>query len=629
MATLEGDASVDVLGCRVALVGAPGTAPGGGMRAYVEWQNALLDQEAMARDRFVESPLVHPSVAMRTEALRRLGGWRDFDGPEDYDLWLRAFDVGLRFAKLAEALVEWHDSPRRLTRTDPRYAPGRFLALKLEVLARGPLAGGRAAVVWGAGPVGKSWSRTLRAAGHEVRAFVEVDPRKIGARIHGAPVVAVDEAGRLRGPAAPCRGRSEGGPGAHPRGSRPARPRGGSGPRRRRLGTGPGRAARYNRPCCDEPASAALSPSSSRAPPRPRSPRRSPACRRPRPASRSSATLLALEDARSPGAGELERLLRDPDRGVRRRAALAAGRVADPSLVPALVDLLNDQEVEVRRMAAFALGLAGERAAVDRLLAALADPDPGVRGRAAEALGRIGDPRAAAAIARLVVDALPKTISRMTVRGDDPGNPADSWAEQRLALFALARLKDVPAARHALLDGARPRFDWWAATWVAMRLECRELRPVLVAAVGSDDPRSRALAARGFGALKDASAVDLLLPLVRDPDETVALHALRALGAIGDARGTAAAAAMLAGASDVVRREALLALAVLPPTRRSVRASWGSSRSGTPGSVPPPSAPSPAPTVPTSPSFSRGWTPTPCGGCARRSPPPWATSGTR
>jgi hypothetical protein len=199
-ATLEGDASVDVLGCCVALVGAPGTAPGGGMRAYVEWQNALLDHEAMARDRFVESPLVHPSVAMRTEALRRLGGWRDFDGPEDYDLWLRAFDVGLRFAKLAEALVEWHDSPRRLTRTDPRYAPGRFLALKLEVLARGPLAGGRAAVVWGAGPVGKSWSRTLRAAGHEVRAFVEVDPRKVGARIHGAPVVAVDEAGRLRGP---------------------------------------------------------------------------------------------------------------------------------------------------------------------------------------------------------------------------------------------------------------------------------------------------------------------------------------------------------------------------------------------------------------------------------------------
>jgi cyclophilin family peptidyl-prolyl cis-trans isomerase/HEAT repeat protein len=216
-------------------------------------------------------------------------------------------------------------------------------------------------------------------------------------------------------------------------------------------------------------------------------------------------------------------------------------------------------------VAAFALGLTGDRAAVDRLVAALADSDSAVRGRAAEALGRIGDPRAAAAIARLVVDPLPKTISRMTVRGDDPGSATDSWAEQRLALFALARLEDVPAARHALLDGARPRFDWWAATWVAMRLEAPELRPVLVAAAGSDDPRSRALAARGLGALKDASAAEILLPLARDADETVAVPALRALAAVGDARGTAAAAALLASPSDTVRREALRALAVLPP----------------------------------------------------------------
>jgi HEAT repeat protein/cyclophilin family peptidyl-prolyl cis-trans isomerase len=276
------------------------------------------------------------------------------------------------------------------------------------------------------------------------------------------------------------------------------------------------------------------------------------------------ARILELEDSRS-GADEIERLLRDPDRGVRRRAALAAGRLGDPALVPALQGLLNDQEVEVRRVAAFALGLAGDRAAGDRLTAALADSDAEVRGRAAEALGRIGDARAAGAIARLVVDALPKTISRMTVRGDDPGASADTWQVPRLALFALARLGDLPAARLALLDGQRPRFDWWAATWVAMRLERPELRPVLVAAASSDDPLSRALAARGLGALEDASAVEVLLPLARDPDEGVALHALRALGAIGDARGTAAAAALLTSASDVVRREALRALAVLPP----------------------------------------------------------------
>jgi glycosyltransferase involved in cell wall biosynthesis len=197
---LEEDAGVDILGCRVALVAAEGVPVGGGMRAYVAWLNGLLDHESMARDRFVESPLVHPSAAMRRETLVRLGGWRDFDGPEDYDLWLRAFEAGHRFAKLAEVLLRWRDRPGRLTRTDPRYAPPRFLALKVAALGRGPLARGRPVVIWGAGEIGKSWARALAAAGHRVAAFVEVDPRKIGERIHGAPVVTVPEAGGLVGP---------------------------------------------------------------------------------------------------------------------------------------------------------------------------------------------------------------------------------------------------------------------------------------------------------------------------------------------------------------------------------------------------------------------------------------------
>jgi hypothetical protein len=193
---LRDDPAVDVLGCRVAIVAVGRRPAGAGMRAYVDWVNALADHEQMARDRFVEAPLVHPSVAMRTATLRTLGGWRDLDGPEDYDLWLRAFDAGLRFGKLAEVLLEWRDSPGRLTRNDARYAPAAFARLKAEALARGPLAD-RPAVVWGAGPIGKSFARALLSAGRNVAAFVEVDPRKIGQRVHGAPVVGVGEARRF------------------------------------------------------------------------------------------------------------------------------------------------------------------------------------------------------------------------------------------------------------------------------------------------------------------------------------------------------------------------------------------------------------------------------------------------
>ncbi len=198
VARLEAEPQLDVLGCRVQPIAAAGQRVGEGMRAYVEWTNRLLDHESMARERVVESPLVHPSVLLRAEPLRRLGAWREIDGPEDYDLWLRGFEAGLRFGKLEQVLLQWRDSPGRLTRTDPRYAAERFLQTKLAALLRGPLAG-RTAVVWGAGPVGKAWARALVAAGRPPRAFVEVNPRRIGARIHGVPVVPVPQAARLGG----------------------------------------------------------------------------------------------------------------------------------------------------------------------------------------------------------------------------------------------------------------------------------------------------------------------------------------------------------------------------------------------------------------------------------------------
>jgi hypothetical protein len=193
-ARLGADASVDVLGSRVRLTG---DTPRGnsGMRSYVEWSNGLLDHEAIVADMLVESPLVHPSVALRTEALRRLGGYRDVSGPEDYDLWLRAHQAGLRFAKTPEVLLEWRDRPERLTRTDPRYLPERFRDLKIAALLAGPLqAAERPVVVWGAGPIGKGWARALASRGRRIAAFVEVDPRKIGQVIGGVPVVAVHAA---------------------------------------------------------------------------------------------------------------------------------------------------------------------------------------------------------------------------------------------------------------------------------------------------------------------------------------------------------------------------------------------------------------------------------------------------
>ena len=208
----------------------------------------------------------------------------------------------------------------------------------------------------------------------------------------------------------------------------------------------------------------------------------------------------------------------------------------------------------------------------------------------------------------------------MTVRGDDPGDATAQWGEQRLALFALARLKDVAAARLALLDGGRPRFDWWASTWVAMRLESPELRPVLVAAAASDEPLQRALAARGLGRARGRSAVELLLPLARTATRPSPAGAARARRPSPTRAATRRPRRCSTRASDVVRREALRTLAALAAghgTRRASRAVVGSRdpwiRAAALGAL--------ARTSPrTSRSCSRAWTPTATSGCARRSP---------
>jgi hypothetical protein len=186
-ALMESDATLAACGTRVRYF--PRAHVRDGARRYERWLNDLVEPDHVARALFVECPVAHPTFFMDAAAVGRAGGYRDRGWPEDYDLVLRLWRGGGRLANVPEVLLRWREGPHRLHRTSSAYAPQAFVACKVHHLRRTLLAGGREVAVWGAGPVGKRIARALADSGVPVRAFVEVDPRKIGQEIHGAPVL--------------------------------------------------------------------------------------------------------------------------------------------------------------------------------------------------------------------------------------------------------------------------------------------------------------------------------------------------------------------------------------------------------------------------------------------------------
>lgn len=163
------------------------------LQAYASWLNGLVTAEQVRTERFIESPLCHPSAMLRTSVLRRLGGWREGPFPEDYELWLRILEGGGRLRNLPEVLFRWRDHDARVTWRDPRYARRRFHPLKARFLARELR--GREAVIAGGGPNGMQLLRALRSEGVGVTTVVEVSRRRIGQRAQGVRFVAWDELG--------------------------------------------------------------------------------------------------------------------------------------------------------------------------------------------------------------------------------------------------------------------------------------------------------------------------------------------------------------------------------------------------------------------------------------------------
>lgn len=191
---LKLDQSIGVVSCHVLLGG--DQFKNDECSRYVEWSNSLATPCAISKERFVGSPVVHPTVLFRSDLLRQYGGYRDGDFPEDYELWLRWLDVGVRFAKVNSSLLIWNDLPDRLSRTDPRYGKDAFCRIKCHYLRRWlarNIPPERPIWLWGANRANRKRFVLLERLHGRFQGFVDIDPERIGLRLSGRLVVHPDD----------------------------------------------------------------------------------------------------------------------------------------------------------------------------------------------------------------------------------------------------------------------------------------------------------------------------------------------------------------------------------------------------------------------------------------------------
>jgi len=213
-----------------------------------------------------------------------------------------------------------------------------------------------------------------------------------------------------------------------------------------------------------------------------------------------------------------------------------ADHIADPAVVPALIDSLSDADQFVRRAAADGIAQSGAVEALPPLVDLLKDADPFARRSALEAIEAIGCPDHQIAVGALK-DPFPgvrqAALRILAASGED-------WSLEHL-LNALAD-PDQTVRKTALQQLAAlgdPVID------------------PLIAALEDERWIMRQFAALALAEMRNPRAVDPLIEALSDREAVVREIAARALGQIGDPRAKEALNAVAEGDYDrSVRRSA-------------------------------------------------------------------------
>lgn len=172
-----------------------------GSERYFRWLNSKITHEEILEGLFKESPIIHPSAMFTKKAYIDAGGYREYNGPEDYDLWLNMALTSTTFKKYNETLLEYRIHKNNLSRNDmTHYSREAFKIRQAQFLTtmikNGFFDKKDNFVICGAGKEGKRVFNILNKHKIPISLFIDVDPKKIGKTYKSIDILSVEQINR-------------------------------------------------------------------------------------------------------------------------------------------------------------------------------------------------------------------------------------------------------------------------------------------------------------------------------------------------------------------------------------------------------------------------------------------------
>jgi HEAT repeat protein len=221
--------------------------------------------------------------------------------------------------------------------------------------------------------------------------------------------------------------------------------------------------------------------------------------------------------AGNPGDRVVYDALQSKDAKIRAGAARVLALAGKVEAIGALIQTAKDPDQDVRRAAVTALGSIKDPQAVPSLIDALKDPYWFVRSEAANALGWQKDLRA--------VEPLLDTVA-------DSDTTVETSAETALLLLCTVPKASADDFANRLND-PNPKISTISAACLAIMKDIRAT-PLLLKLIASTDPQTRLHAVKALGELGDPTAIPALRQTLKDSDINVRGWSIIGLGKLKD-----------------------------------------------------------------------------------------------